>query len=136
MKIVIVALLLSLTSACSIYRLGSRQGNEVTTEKVAELDGASTREQVLDIMGSPLIRDPFRDNRWDYVYYYTKQGSDTALRRVTVFFNGELVDRIEKVGLEESVAEESSEANSDDEPPSNATPADSTDTGAQGSDNI
>lgn len=108
-KLALTALLVSLCasqiSGCSIYRLGSRQGNEVTAEKLAELEQALTREQVVEIMGSPLLVDPFRDNRWDYVYYYKKHQQAAELRRITVFFKGELVNKIEHSNVEEKIAE-------------------------------
>lgn len=105
----LIALCVSSISACSIYRLGSRQGNEVTAEKLAELEDALTREQVLEIMGSPLVNDPFRNNRWDYVYYYKKHGKETKLRRISVFFNEDLIDKIEHSGLETESAAETGE---------------------------
>lgn len=139
MKIVIVALLISLTSACSIYRLGARQGNEVTAEKLVELEDALTREQVIEIMGTPLVNDPFRDNRWDYVYYYSKHGTETQKRHITVFFNGELVDRIEHAGLEqqsqETDVEETVKPVEEDEAAADAPAPVEGDTGAVGSDN-
>lgn len=116
-KPIIGALLITLCavsiSACSIYRLGSRQGNEVNAEKLAELENALTREQVIEIMGSPLVNDPFRNNRWDYVYYYKKHDRPTKLRRISVFFNEDLVDRIEHEGINTEDAAEPSEADTE-----------------------
>lgn len=100
-------------SACSIYRLGTRQGNEVTSEKLAQLESAENREQVLNIMGSPLVQDPFHNNRWDYVYYYQKHGAETKLRRISVFFDGNQVQRIEQDGLTPIADEDSSETQED-----------------------
>lgn len=105
MKLIIAVLVLSLTSACSIYRLGTRQGNEITAEKLEQAEQAQTREEIITALGTPLLQDPFRDDRWDYVYYYSKHGEEDASRRLTVWFDGNQVRKIEHVGIPEKVAE-------------------------------
>lgn len=99
MKLIIAALVLSLTSACSIYRLGARQGNEITAEKLQQAQLAQTREEITAALGTPLLRDPFRSDRWDYVYYYSKHGEEDVLRRLTVWFEGNQVSKIEHAGV-------------------------------------
>ena len=39
--------------------------------------------------------DPFRTDRWDYVYLYRKAGALTEQKRVTLFFDGDTLARIE-----------------------------------------
>lgn len=63
-----------------------QQGNVVTQEMLAKLQPGMTRSQVRFALGTPLVVDPFRQDRWDYVYSYTKQGVLTERRRVTVLF--------------------------------------------------
>lgn len=117
MKALASALLIAICAtqigACSIYRLGSRQGNEVTAEKLKALEDALTREQVIEAMGSPLITDPFRNDRWDYVYYYSKHNEETKLRRITVFFNEDLVTRIQYTGLDTTETDDNSDVGGD-----------------------
>ena len=50
------------------YRIDIVQGNVVTTEQAALLKPGLTRLQVRDVLGSPLIADPFHADRWDYVF--------------------------------------------------------------------
>lgn len=106
MKFIIAALVISLTSACSIYRLGTRQGNEITAEKLEQAEQAQTREEILAALGTPLLQDPFRDDRWDYVYYYSKHGEEDTSRRLTVWFDGNQVRKIEHVGIPPAKAAE------------------------------
>jgi len=67
-----------LSSACSMdrlaglaspYRADVRQGNFQDPEAVARLEKGMTRDQVRFLLGTPLLVDPFRNDRWDYVYY-------------------------------------------------------------------
>jgi outer membrane protein assembly factor BamE len=54
-----------------------------------------TRGQVRFTLGTPLVVDPFRTDRWDYVYLLMKQGVLTEQRRIVVVFKDDKLDRIE-----------------------------------------
>lgn len=138
MKFIIAALVLCLTSACSIYRLGTRQGNEITAEKLEQAEKAQTREEILTALGTPLLQDPFRDDRWDYVYYYSKHGEEDSSRHLTVWFDGNQVRKIEHLGIPPAKVEET-DAASDDTKVDEATKereTSSEDPSALGSDNL
>lgn len=78
----------------SPYKIDIQQGNVVTQEMVAKLKVGMTRAQVRFALGSPLVVDPFRTDRWDYVYSYQKQGKEAERRRVTVIFDEDRLVRI------------------------------------------
>ena len=44
----------------------------MTQEMLAKLKAGMTRSQVRFALGSPLVVDPFRTDRWDYVYSFTR----------------------------------------------------------------
>ena len=69
------------------YRIDIQQGNLLTQEMVAKLKPGMTRAQVRFTLGSPLVVDPFRTDRWDYVYMYQKQGKETERRNITVILS-------------------------------------------------
>ena len=52
----------------SPYKPDIIQGNVVTTEQISQIKLGMTRAQVKEILGSPLITDPFHGDRWDYVF--------------------------------------------------------------------
>ncbi len=79
----------------SPYRLEVVQGNFVSKEQVAALKPGMTRNQVRDILGTSLLVSIFHSNRWDYVFTLHRQGVDIQSRRLSVFFNGDVMDRIE-----------------------------------------
>lgn len=90
-----------LVSAC-VYRQDIPQGNFFKPEDVAQLETGMTRDQVQFVMGTPMIRDPFHPDRWDYVFYLDSQVEERNVRqRVTVYFEGDRVARIEKEGVQE-----------------------------------
>ena len=96
----ISALLLSLVSGCSSVNLGPhridvQQGNALDQENVARLKPGLNRSQVRFLLGTPLVVDPFRTDRWDYVYVFYKAGKLAEQKRITLFFEGEVLARIE-----------------------------------------
>ncbi|MHB1292659.1 MAG: outer membrane protein assembly factor BamE [Sulfuricella sp.] len=90
-----------LLAACSVtekltpYKIDIQQGNVVTQEMVAKLKPGMTKAQVRFILGTPLITDAFHANRWDYVYRYQKAGKLTEERKLALFFDQELLQRVE-----------------------------------------
>ena len=76
-------------------KIDIQQGNYVTQDMLAKLQPGMSRSQVRFALGTPLIVDPFRTDRWDYVYTLAKQGVLTEQRTVTVIFRGDVLDRIE-----------------------------------------
>lgn len=68
------------------------QGNFISSEQYSKLEVGMTREQVRQILGTPLLASYFHANRWDYVFEFKRSGQVmNKERRVTVFFNGEKV---------------------------------------------
>lgn len=97
---ILVALLLvgcqgTLLPSITPYRMDIQQGNVVTQEMLAKLQPGMTRSQVRFALGTPLVVDPFRTDRWDYVYQFTKAGVITEQRRIVVIFQDDKLARIE-----------------------------------------
>ena len=77
------------------YRIDIQQGNIVTQEMLDKLELGMSRNQVRFILGTPLIVDPFRANRWDYVYRMSKRGDLVEHRQLKVFFRDDRLERFE-----------------------------------------
>lgn len=82
------------TAGCSIHRLDVQQGNVIKPEMVQKLTPGMTKRQVEFVMGTPLIQDPFRADRWDYVYAIDTLDKHQEIKRVSVFFQDDRVVRI------------------------------------------
>jgi outer membrane protein assembly factor BamE len=77
------------------YRPDIVQGNVVTTEQITQIKPGMTRVQVRDILGTPLITDPFHAQRWDYVFTLRRQGFDDQRRAFKVTFDKDAVEKID-----------------------------------------
>lgn len=93
-------LLVSLLAGCSNFKIGPhridvQQGNSLDQESLARLKPGLSRSQVRFLLGTPLIVDPFRNDRWDYVYVFHRAGRLAEQKRVSLFFEGDLLARIE-----------------------------------------
>ena len=70
------------------------QGNFISSEQYAKLEVGMSREQVRQILGTPLLASYFHANRWDYVFEFKRLGEKLSKeRRVTVFFDGDKVTK-------------------------------------------
>jgi len=69
-----------------VYRIDIAQGNVITQEMVDQLRPGLNKRQVTFIMGTPLIKDTFDQDRWDYVYSYQPGGGERVQERLTLFF--------------------------------------------------
>jgi outer membrane protein assembly factor BamE len=77
------------------YRIDVLQGNVVVREQVQALQTGMPREQVRNVLGTPLVASAFHDGRWDYVFTFNRQGQPPQLRKVSVFFEGDALKRVE-----------------------------------------
>jgi outer membrane protein assembly factor BamE len=77
------------------YRIEIVQGNVITSEQAARVKPGLTRLQVRDILGTPLITDPFHGDRWDYIFTIRRDGLPNQRRSVVVWFDGDALKSIE-----------------------------------------
>ena len=81
--------------AITPYRVDVMQGNVITKELAANVKPGMTREQVRDVLGSPLLTSAFHADRWDYVFTMRRQGVEPQRRSVVAFFKGDVLERLE-----------------------------------------
>lgn len=77
------------------YRIDVQQGNYISQDMLVKLKPGMSRSQVRFALGTPLVVDPFRNDRWDYFYMLHKAGALSERRVVTVIFKGDDLLRIE-----------------------------------------
>lgn len=108
----------------SPYKIDILQGNVVTKEQAQALQPGLPREQVRGVLGSPLLTSVFHADRWDYVFSFKRQGQPLQQRRLTVFFKGDALERVESDELpseSEFVSSLDSRRKTDKLPPLEAT---------------
>ena len=81
------------------YRIEIVQGNVITSEQAARIKPGLSRLQVRDILGTPLIADPFHGDRWDYIFTIRRDGLPNQRRSVVVWFDGDALKTIEAPDL-------------------------------------
>jgi len=85
----------TVTDRINPYRIDVRQGNYVDQTMVSQLKRGMTPEQVRFVLGTPLVVDMFRENRWDYVYLFRPGRGEPERRVISVFFDNGVLDRLE-----------------------------------------
>ena len=78
-----------------VYRIDIQQGNIVDQEMLDRLEIGMERNKVRFILGTPLLIDPFNENRWDYVYNLRRGSGEESGQRVSVYFVDDRLARID-----------------------------------------
>jgi outer membrane protein assembly factor BamE len=93
----IAAIACSFLVACGaiLYKTDIAQGNFVSKEQVAALKPGMPRLQVADILGTPLLVSIFHADRWEYVFSLKRQGIETPSYKLTVYFKGDELERVD-----------------------------------------
>ena len=84
-----------ITNVITPYRVEVVQGNFVSREQVEQLKPGMSRQQVRELLGTPLVTDIFHAQRWDYVFTLRRQGVPDQARRLTLYFQGDALQRFD-----------------------------------------
>lgn len=100
-KIIIIGLILISASlgACSLfhpYQPDIQQGNLYTPLMVEQIKPGISKDQVLSIMGSPILVNIFSDTHWAYVYTFQRKGGEILKKRLDIYFLNGRVVRVER----------------------------------------
>jgi len=93
----IIITIISLTLSACVFQPSVQQGNFIEQDKVEQIEIGMTKNQIRFLMGTPMIDDPFNENRWDYVYFL-KIGRNQAASKawVSIIFEENKVNQIIK----------------------------------------
>ena len=91
---------ISLVSSCAswlpnAHRLDVTQGNEIKRETLDKIHIGMKKAEITAIIGNPMLKDPFHANRWDYIYRFVAGREQAKQSRVTLFFEGNELIRID-----------------------------------------
>jgi outer membrane protein assembly factor BamE len=89
-KLLLVLLVALITSGCGVlYRQPIYQGNLIDKAAIDQLQVGMDKRQVLVVLGTPSIQDPFHHDRWDYAASRrTGRSGSTEVKNMTVWFEG------------------------------------------------
>lgn len=104
-KKIITALCLTFSlSGCSflydtfVYQIDITQGNYIDNEKIAQLELGMNQEQIIFVLGSPMLIDQFDSSKWYYIRYIKPGGEDIQQQQVVLTFANKILVEIEEDG--------------------------------------
>lgn len=77
-----------------LYKVDIQQGNVIEQDMLDRLKPGMNKNQVKFILGTPVIVDPFHNNRWEYVYSFQEGGGIREQRHFTAHFEDDKLTRI------------------------------------------
>lgn len=100
MRFILIFISLCLLCACSrsydggfnaplLHKIDIQQGNVVDQEMLDQLKPGMDKKQVKFIMGTPVLIDPFHNERWEYIYSFQKGGAVREQRHITLHFEND-----------------------------------------------
>ena len=92
-----------------VYRIDIQQGNVVEQQMLDRLEIGMERSKVRFIMGTPLLADPFNQDRWDYVYRLRRGSGEEVSQRVSLYFADDRLARVEGDLASEAIPEATAE---------------------------
>ena len=84
-----------LASMVTPYKVDVVQGNFISREQVQMLQPGMGRQQVREILGTPLMVSVFHSDRWEYVFTLKRPDVEVQTRKLTVFFKDNVMERVE-----------------------------------------
>ncbi len=70
-------IILTLLLSSCVYTLNIQQGNILDQKDIDKLRAGLTKNQVIFVLGNPVVDDSFSDQRWIYLYTYSDRRNDT-----------------------------------------------------------
>jgi len=77
------------------HKLDLHQGNTVKLEQLERLEPGMSKAEVRQILGAPMLTDPFHNQRWDYIYRFIPNKGFERKSLLTVYFDEN--DRLERI---------------------------------------
>ena len=96
-KLLALVLVIMFASGCGVlYRQPIYQGNLLDKAAVDQLQAGMDKRQVMTLLGTPSIRDPFHHDRWDYTASQRVGRTGTLeVKNMTLYFENDALARWE-----------------------------------------
>ena len=96
-SLVTIALCSTMLTACiKPYQPDIQQGNIINNSDLREIRYGMSKQEVLFILGTPMVIDPFNEHRWDYYYSNRDQKKrETSQRLITAIFDGDKLVKLQ-----------------------------------------
>lgn len=84
-----------LPSWLQVHQIDIQQGNYIGQEEVERLRTGMNRAEVRRLLGSPVVVNRLRQERWDYFYYLKPGKAASQQRQISLFFDGDRLIQID-----------------------------------------
>ena len=94
-RIVLIVLVALATAGCGLlYKQPIYQGNLIEKSAIDQLQVGMDKQQVMTLLGSPSIADPFHHQRWDYTstQRIDRRGR-TEVKNMTLWFENDKLSK-------------------------------------------
>ncbi len=78
------------------HKITIQQGNLLSESQVDRLSVGMARSDVRSLLGAPVANTSFHEQRWDYFYTSTPAGQPTQAKRLSLYFENELLGKVDR----------------------------------------
>ena len=82
-----------------VYNPSVMQGSVLDIVAVEKLQLGMSKSNVMNLIGSPSINDPFHQYQWDYIHHSTLNGEQLIHYRLRLVFDEDVLAEIDKSEL-------------------------------------
>ena len=83
------------------YKPPISQGSVLNIDEVNKLELGMSKADVINLIGSPSIIDPFHQYQWDYINHSTIDSGEQIHYRLRIVFSGDLLSEIDNSELKQ-----------------------------------
>ncbi len=83
-----------------LYKPTITEGSDLEIDAVKKIKIGMTKDDVINLIGTPSINDPFHQDQWDYIHHSSIDGEMLVHYRLTLIFSENYLAEIDNSGLE------------------------------------
>jgi outer membrane protein assembly factor BamE len=84
-----------------VYQVDVTQGNYIDENKLKEIEIGMTQEQVIFVLGSPMLIDQFDSSKWYYIRYIKPGGQEAQQSQIILTFEAKKLIEISSENTEQ-----------------------------------
>ncbi len=86
-----------------LYKTTITEGSVLEIDMVKKLRIGMTKNEVVNLIGTPSINDPFHQDQWDYIHHSTLDGEIIENYRLTLIFSEDFLAEIDDSSLDKLI---------------------------------
>jgi len=99
-QVTLIASCIAALSACAdwlpeAHKLDLQQGNTIKLAQLEAISIGMPKSEVRRILGSPMLSDPFHNQRWDYIYRFIPNKGFERKSLLTLYFEDDVLVKID-----------------------------------------